>query len=224
MSPTPSGTVEGPDPHAGEATVTAGAPALAADAALVLLHGRGATAQGIVNLTASLRRHGLAVLAPQAARSRWYPYGADEPLDRNEPHLSSALRRVEAALDAAADVGVPPERTVLLGFSQGASVVAEFAAARPRRYGGVVVLSGGLLGPDAGARSFAGSLDGTPALVAAGDGDERMSVSRLQATAGAFARLGADVTEHVHEGIGHEVRDEDLAFAGGLLDGVLASA
>src|SRR5690606_25344030 len=123
-----------------------GAPLDQAHGAVVMIHGRGASAESILTLADEFAQPDLSYLAPQAAGSTWYPYSFLAPLDRNEPHLSSALRLVGRVLSEIEAAGISPERTVLLGFSQGACLASEFAARNPRRYGGVVALSGGLIG------------------------------------------------------------------------------
>jgi len=210
------------DPHADGPLVTAGAPAGATEVAVVLLHGRGATADGIVRLAEPLYRHGVTIYAPGADRSRWYPDSFLAPVERNEPHLSSALRRVGTVVEAAT-AALPPERVVVGGFSQGACVAAEFAARDPRRYGGVFVLGGGLVGPAVDPAEYEGALAGTPVFVGRGDADGRVPAERARRTAEAFRRLDADVTERTYPGVGHEVTDDEFAFLGSLLEDLLAS-
>jgi phospholipase/carboxylesterase len=212
------------DPHADGPLVTAGAPAGATEVAVVLLHGRGATADGIVRLAEPLYRHGVTFYAPGADRSRWYPYSSLAPVERNEPYLSSALRRVEAVVGRAAGT-VPRERVVVGGFSQGACLAAEFVARHPGRYGGVFLLSGGLVGPvdRLERRTYDGSLDGTPVFLGCGDADEHVPVERVHRTAEAFRSLDADVTERVYPGLGHEVTDDEFEAVGALLDDLLGS-
>lgn len=215
----------GGDPHGDQPVVTAGAPLAAADVAIVLLHGRGATAEGIVRLAESegLYRHGVTFFAPQAERSRWYPRSFLAPIERNEPHLSSAVRAVDRVLEDVGEAGIPRERTVLFGFSQGACLAAEFAARRPRRYGGVVALSGGLVGsdPSAGLPRSEESMDGTPVFLGCGDRDDHVPVDRVHETADVFRALGADVTERIYDGVGHAITDDEIEFVDSLLDGLL---
>jgi phospholipase/carboxylesterase len=216
------GVGEGADPHRDGSVVVAGAPAEATEVAVVLLHGRGATADGIVRLAEPLYRHGVTFYAPAADRSRWYPHSFLAPVERNEPYLSSALRRVEAVMGMATEV-VPVERVVLGGFSQGACLAAEFAARHPRRYGGVFVLSGGLLGPSVRPSDYRGSLDGTSVFLGCGDADEHVPVERVHRTAETLRSLDGDVTERIYEDVGHEVTDDEFAFVGSLLDDLLAA-
>lgn len=227
MTDEPSGddrpTVGGEGPHAGQPILTAGAPADAADAALVLLHGRGATANGILGLADDLDRSGVAYVAPQAARSSWYPYSFMAPLERNQPNLDSALRAVGDALEVAAAAGVPPERTVLLGFSQGACLGSEYAVRNPRRYGGVVALSGGLVGPEGTTWETEGDFEGTPAFFGCSDDDPHIPEERVHESADEFRARGAEVTERIYDGVGHTVVDDEMDWIRSLVDDLLAS-
>jgi phospholipase/carboxylesterase len=210
------------DPHGDQPVVTAGSPKGATEAVFVLLHGRGATAQGIVNLAEPLHRHGVTFVAPQAARSRWFPHSPFAPLERNEPHVSSALRAVDSVLEDVREWGVTLDQVVLFGFSQGACIVSEYAARHPRQYGGVAALSGGLLGPPETEWSYDGSLDGAPVFLGVGAEDDRVSADRVRETAAEFQELDADVTDRVYEGVGHEVTDEEFAAVNAMLDDVTA--
>ncbi|SIS08070.1 alpha/beta hydrolase [Natronorubrum thiooxidans] len=209
-------------PHAGQPLVTAGAPALVADAAFIVCHGRGATAQGVINLMEPVSRHGVAVLAPQAERSRWFPRRATAPRAANEPWLSSSVDCVGAALEAARAIDIPPERTVIGGFSQGACVAAEFVRRTPTRYGGLAVLSGVLPGSDDDleATVIDGSLEGTPMLVGYGAADPHVDPERVAETVRVFERADATVDERCYP-VGHEVTDDEFEAIGTLLEAVL---
>ena len=210
-------------PHAGQPLLTAGAPALAATVAVVACHGRGATAQGVINLLEPTYRHGVAFLAPQAERSRWYPNPATAPRADNEPWLSSSVDAVAAALAAAADIGIPPKRTLIGGFSQGATVAAEFVRRNPSRYGGVFLLSGTLPGSSDERRSASvdGSLAGTPVLVGYGADDPHVDSEAVAETVHTFERADAAVDERRYPETGHEVTDDEFDAIGALLDGIL---
>lgn len=221
MTDTP--TVGGDGPHTGQPILTAGAPRDAADAALVLLHGRGATANGILGLADDLDRSGVAYVAPQAARSSWYPYSFMAPIERNQPNLDSALTAVSDALEVAADAGVPLERTVLLGFSQGACLGSEYAVRNPRRYGGVVALSGGLVGPEGTTWETGGDFENTPAFFGCSDDDPHIPEERVHESADEFRTRGADVTERIYDGVGHTVVDDEMNWVRSLVDELLAS-
>lgn len=204
-------------PHGGRSVVTAGAPRGGTEAVVVALHGRGATAQGIVNLLGPVYRHGVTFLAPQAERSRWYPFAASALLEKNEPYVSSALAVVDSVIESVvSDIGVAREQIVLLGFSQGACVVAEYAARNPDHQS-VVVLSGTLLGPTIELDRYAGSLDGASVFIGCGTDDLYVPVKRVRDTAAVFRSLGGDVTERVYDGVGHEVTDDEFEYVDGLL-------
>jgi len=215
-------------PHAGQPLLTAGAPAAAAEVALVALHGRGATAQGVVNLFEPAVGHGVAVFAPEAARSRWFLRGFDVPVERNEPHLTSGVECVAAAIERAAAIGLPRGRVVLAGFSQGACLAAEFARRNPYRYGGVAVLSGALPGSsderDGGSGSAARALDGTPVFLGCGADDPHVDREQFESTAATFESLGASVTTRRYPGLGHAVTDDEFDVLRDLLDGAAAPA
>jgi predicted esterase len=200
------------NPHAGQPVLTAGAPSAQATAAMVLVHGRGATAESILNLVDHFDRPGLACLAPQAAGNTWYPFSFLAPLAQNEPYLSSALAVLADLFTRLAQEGVPPERTVLLGFSQGACLALEFAAKNARRYGGVVGLSGGLIGPNDAPRDYPGSLAGTPVFLGCSDVDFHIPKARVQHTTAILSALGANVTERLYPAMGHTVNDDELDF------------
>lgn len=201
-----------PGPHQGQPLRQAGAPLGSARAAMVLVHGRGATAEDILTLAAEVDLPEVAYLAPQAAGNTWYPYRFLAPLADNEPGLSSGLAAIAAALEQLAGAGIPPERTILLGFSQGACLSLEFAARHARRYGGVVGLSGGLIGPDGAPRDYPDSLGGTPVFLGCSDVDPHIPKERVLHTAEVLGRLGAEVTARLYAGMGHTVNLDELDF------------
>jgi phospholipase/carboxylesterase len=142
--------------------LTAGEALDRASAALILVHGRGGTAEGILSLVGELTQPGFAFLAPQAAGNSWYPPSFMAPIAHNEPYLTGALDALAAVLERLAEAGIPAERTILLGFSQGACLALEFAARHAQRYGDVAELSKGLIGPEGSLRDYPGDLAGTP--------------------------------------------------------------
>lgn len=221
-----------PDPHAAGPTRSSGAPLDRAKGAVVMLHGRGASAASILTLADEFAQPDLAYLAPQAAGSSWYPHSFLAPLDRNEPYLSSALRAVGRVLDEIAAGGVPLSRTVLLGFSQGACLALEYAARHPKRYGGIVALSGGLIGneqlvavdpPADKVFAYDGDLAGTPVFLGCSDEDAHIPLDRVQHSTRALRALGGDVTERIYPGMGHTVNDDEIRFVRGLLARVQAA-
>lgn len=188
---------------------------------MVLVHGRGASAESILQLAGGLDNPDFAYLAPQAAGHTWYPYSFLAPLERNEPWLSSALRLLDASVEQAAGAGVPLERIMLLGFSQGACLTLEFLARQPRRYGGVVALTGGLIGPDDTPRDYQGSLDDTPVFLGTSDPDPHVPRSRVEQSAAVLERMGARVTTRVYPGMGHTVNQDELDSTREMMDRLL---
>lgn len=204
-------------PHAATPVVNAGVPIDQAAAAVIMLHGRGATAESILSLVDVLDQPGFAYIAPQALDNTWYPYTFLAPLQSNEPFLSSALAKVAAVLAQVTTAGIPPERTLLLGFSQGACLSSEFAARNARRYGGVVALSGGLIGPDGTQRDYAGSLAGTPIFLGCSDVDVHIPKARVLESAAVLRRMGGEVTERLYPQMGHTVNEDEVAFVRNML-------
>jgi len=208
------------DSHRGQRIVSAGLPLGEAKAVMILIHGRGASAESILQLARELDRPGFAFLAPQASGYTWYPYSFLAPIEQNEPFLNSALRLVGKAVSQALDAGVPSERIMLLGFSQGACLTLEFTARNPRRYGGVVGLTGGLIGPDETPRDYPGSLGGTPVFLGTSDPDPHVPVARVEETARVLERMGAQVTTRVYPGRGHTVNEDELEHVRLMMDQV----
>lgn len=209
------------DPHADQDLVTAGAPLSVAEAALVCVHGRGSSAETIVNVVDDLYRHGLAILAPQADRSTWYPNSFVDPVETNEPRLTSALRAVDRTVARAVDAGLARERTLLLGFSQGACVAADYVARNPTRYGGLGVLSGGLVGETL-ADDYAGDLDRTPVFLGCSEGDPWIPEDRVHDSAAVFASLNADVTTRIYDGDDHLVNDDEIDRLDAMVETLVA--
>ncbi len=209
-----------PGPHQGQPVRTAGEPLDRARAAMIMIHGRGASAEDILSLAAELDEPGFAYLAPQASGNTWYPNRFLAPLASNEPWLSSALDVIAGLLERAAAAYIPPERTILLGFSQGACLVLEYAARNPRRYGGIAGLSGALIGPDDLPRDLTGSLDGTPVFLGCSDVDFHVPKERVDQAAAVLRSLGGEVTERIYPNMGHTVNPDEIAFVRGLMRAV----
>jgi predicted esterase len=210
--------IEQADPHGTMPVLRAGAPAATARGVVVLVHGRGASAEDILMLAGEFGRDDLAYWAPQAAEHTWYPNRFMAPLASNEPWLSSALRRVGALRAEAEAAGIPPERTVLLGFSQGACLALEYAARNARRYGALVGLSGGLIGPDGTPRDYAGSLAGTPVFLGCSDVDPHIPKERVAHSAEVLRGLGGEVTMRLYPHMAHTVNHDEIRFVQGLLE------
>ncbi len=204
--------------HAGQPIRTAGDPLESAEAAVVLVHGRGASAADILYSAGPLIQPGWAFLAPEAANHTWYPLPFTVPPDENEPWLSSALETLDRVLaNVSEHLSLP--RVILLGFSQGACLALEYAARHPRRYGAVVGLSGGLIGPEGMPRDYSGSLAQTPVLLVCSDSDPYISAPWVRESGEIFRRLGGDVAVHIIPGMGHEVTADEIRLVQRLMEG-----
>lgn len=208
------------EPHAGQPVIEAGVPLGQAPAAVILVHGRNAAPANILDLVPRLARSNLTYLAPAAANRTWYPHSFMAGIASNEPGLSSGLGVLESLLARTQAAGIPRSRIVLLGFSQGACLTAEFAVRHASRFGGVVVFSGGVIGPPGTRWDDAGRFDGTPVFLGCSDQDSHVPESRVSESAELFRRMGADVTKRIYPGMGHLVNDDEIAFARELLAAV----
>jgi predicted esterase len=202
--------IEGP--HQGQPILAAGEPLETASAAMIMVHGRGATAESILELAADFKQPGFVYLAPQAAHYSWYPNSFLAPTASNEPDLSSGLAVIAALLERLAQVGIALEKTILLGFSQGACLSLEFVARHARRYGGVVGLSGGLIGPDSTPRNYPGSLESTPVFLGCSDVDFHVPKERVELSTQVFRAMGGDVTVRLYPGMEHTVNRDEIRF------------
>src|ERR1700694_2894077 len=210
-------------PHQGQPVLTAGEPLDKAKAAMIMVHGRGASAEDILSLTTELNQPGFAYLAPQAAGYTWYPNSFLAPIASNEPGLSSGLAVIASLLEQLTQADISNERTILLGFSQGACLSLEFTARNARRYGGVAGLSGGLIGPDGTPRNYSGSLAGTPVFLGCSDIDPHIPKARVQETAEVLQQLGGDVTMRLYPRMGHTVNRDELRSVQAMMSALIAS-
>jgi predicted esterase len=210
------------DPHRDQPVLLAGAPLAEARGVMVLAHGRGGSAQDMIGFARELDRPGFACFVPEAAGRQWYPYSFLEKLERNQGYLTSALKLLKGIFGRIEAAGVPLERTVLVGFSQGACLMLELAARNARRYGGIAALSGGLMGPEGTPRDYEGSLEGTPAFLGCSDVDPHIPKRRVDETEAVLARMGAHVTKRIYPGLGHTINDDEIAAVREMLDTVSA--
>jgi len=207
-------------PHQGQQLATAGTDLEDAEAALVCTHGRGATARGMLQLAADVIQEGVAVLAPQAARQTWYPSSFLAPVEQNEPGRRSGLQAISDAINEAADAGIPTERVMLIGFSQGACLASEYLARNPRRYGGLAALSGGLIGETLD-DEYPGDLEGTPVFLGCSDTDPHIPKERVHETAAVLESMNADVTKRLYEGMGHGIAEDELAVVSEMVTALI---
>lgn len=215
------------DPHGGMPVASSGVPLAAASAALILVHGRGGSADDILTLGPVLAQgvegaDRLAILAPQARGNSWYPFSFLAPMERNEPGITSGIGAIDSLISTAVEAGIPRGRVILGGFSQGACLSMEYAARHATRYGGLVAFSGGLIGPPGTPRDYPGSLAGTPVFLGCSDVDPHIPAERVEETAEVLGGLGGIVDRRLYPGMGHTINEDEVEAAREILRGVLA--
>jgi predicted esterase len=211
-----------PHPHGGQPIESLGVSIDRARGVVILAHGRGASPRSILELVPVLDRPEFAYLAPAAANGTWYPFSFMAETSKNEPYLTSALRRLGEVVADVTARGVDPARIVLLGFSQGACLSTEFAVRHAARYGGVIAFSGGLIGPPGTTWPQRPGFAATPVFLGCSDVDAHVPKSRVDETAAVFRRMGADVVERIYPGMGHTVIDDEIVRARAILDRIPA--
>jgi predicted esterase len=204
-------------PHAGQPVLRAGPSPRDARLVAILLHGRGASAEDILGLADQFSPRDIAYVAPQAAGSTWYPFSFLAPLQQNEPGLGSALRVIAGLAEQLQQQGIPSERLVLMGFSQGACLTLEFAAQHARRYAAVAAFSGGLIGPPGTPRNYSGGFEGTPMFIGCSDTDPHVPLERVRESGVVFRRMGASVDERIYPRMGHTINADELEAVDALL-------
>jgi len=217
------------DPHSGQPVLTAGRPLGESPAAVIMIHGRGAGPENILDLVPELDRPGFTYLAPAAAGRTWYPHSFLAPREQNEPGLSSGLRVIGSLVEDLMSRGIKREHIVLLGFSQGACLTAEFAFEHPARYGGIVIFSGGVIGvgsvrPPGQTRPPDAPFAGTPAFFGCSDTDAHVPKSRVDESAALFTSMGAQVVKRIYPGMGHLVNDDEIQAARTIMDTIKLKA
>jgi phospholipase/carboxylesterase len=209
-------------PHAGGRVAVAGASLGEGSAVMIMIHGRGAAPENILDLVHALDRPGFTYLAPAASGGAWYPRSFMAPREANEPWLSSGLSVIRAQVDEALAAGVERESLILLGFSQGACLATEFAFRHPARYGGVIAYSGGLIGPPGATWKRSGSFEGTPVFFGCSDIDPHIPEERVHESARVFGDMEAEVTKRIYPGMGHLVNDDEITFTRELMEAVVS--
>ena len=211
------------DPHAAQPVLTAGPSPEVAAATIVLLHGRGASAESIISLYEVMGLENVSAVAPQAAGHTWYPQSFLAPIEANQPYLDSALAKVDSVINDLLSRGIPSERIAILGFSQGACLTTEYVARHNRRYGAVMGLTGGLIGPPGTPRNYPGSLDGTPVFLGTSDPDPHVPFERVRETQDVLTRMGASVRVQRYPGMPHTVNQEELEICRAMLEKIVVA-
>jgi len=210
------------DPHSELEPLISGVPLSEASYALVLVHGRGGSADGMLPIARTGGATDAYLIAPRATGGTWYPRRFLDPMASNEPYLSSALASVGRAVNSVLDAGIPPHRIILVGFSQGACLTLEFAARNAQRYGGVAALAGALVGDDADARKDAGDFAGTPILLACGDNDDHIPEAKVRKAATMLTAQGAAVDMRIYPGVTHTIVGDQIEALRVMVDTVRA--
>lgn len=199
--------------------IQAGKSAAHASKAVVLLHGRGSSAPGILSLARHLQLGDALLLAPQATHNSWYPYSFLAPVNDNQPALDSALALVHEAVEEAMQLGIPASALYFVGFSQGACLALEYIARHARPYGGAVAFTGGLIGESLNLDNYGGNFGRTPVLITSGDADPHVPLRRIEESATVLRDLGANVTLEVYPGKPHSISPDETLLANEVVFG-----
>lgn len=197
--------------------VSAGIPAARAEKALIMLHGRGSTAEDILSLADYLETSGYALLAPRASENSWYPYSFLAPPRENEPWLSSAVGLIADIMEDLNNQGIPSDRICILGFSQGACLALEYAARNAARFGGIMAFTGGLIGDRIYYENYKGDFHKTPVFIGTGDPDFHVPVERVNLTAEILRKMNAEVTLKIYKNMGHTVNQDEINLADNII-------
>ena len=188
-----------------------------------MVHGRGAMAKGMFPLADQLAQPDFHYIAPQAQYHTWYPHSFLEPREKNQPGISSGIQLLHDLLESIVEAGIPKKKIILLGFSQGACLATEFAARHPQKLGGVVALSGGLIGPAINQKDYSGSMEQTPVFIGCSDNDPHVPQRRIDETEAVFKKLNADVNKQIYKGMGHTISEEEIKIIRGMMADILTS-
>lgn len=205
--------------HHHKQVTTGGKPLSNAAKAMIMVHGRGANARGILDVANYLQVADFALLAPQALQNTWYPNSFMAPAPSNQPGLSSALEVLQEILTDILAAGISKENIYFLGFSQGACLTAEFLARNADHYGGAFIYSGGVIGREIDRSNYQGDFKGMPILIGCSDVDPHIPLHRVQETTGIFTKMGAEVTERIYPDGPHSILEDELELTNRILAG-----
>ena len=209
-------------PHQKTAVTRDGEAPENAMGAIIMIHGRGASAPSILTLKHEFDTQDLHLAAPQASGNTWYPNSFMAPSERNEPGISSGLQTIFDMVSDLEGKGIPKEKIIILGFSQGACLATEFVARHPAKYGGLIAFSGGMIGngdsvnPD----NYTGSLEGTPYFVGCSDNDAHIPVERVEESVEVMSKLGADITKKIYPAMGHTIIRDEIEEAQKIINAI----
>ncbi len=204
-------------PHQSQQIVTAGATVDQAEVAMILIHGRGASAQSMLMFADEFDTNNIHYRAIQAKGHTWYPRSFMAPKKMNQPGIKSGLQAIHNQISELNEAGIPTKKIMLLGFSQGACLTTEFAARHPQRYGGIIGLSGGLIGDKIDPQNYKGSMEQTPVFLGCSDRDPHIPQERVDLTEEIFQQIGANVTKKIYVGMGHTVNQNEIQHVQDLI-------
>ena len=207
------------NPHQNQPVAITGADIDKASKAMIMIHGRGASAQSILALSKEFKNiDDFVFLAPQASGHTWYPYSFLAPRNQNQPGIDSGLQAIGDIIEKLNQQGISNEHIYLLGFSQGACLASEFVARNPSKYAGLIALSGGLIGESIDSNSYSGDLERTPIFMGCSDIDAHIPEERVHESANVFEKLNAQVTKKLYPGMGHLVNEDEILHINNLIE------
>ncbi len=197
--------------------VTTGKALDEATKALIMLHGRGGSAEDILSMSSYLNVKDYALVAPEATNNSWYPYSFMMPPAQNEPWLSSALSLLKDVVTDLNNKGIASENIYFMGFSQGACLALEYVTRHATKYGGVAAFTGGLIGDKIYSENYKGDFVRTPVFIGTGNPDPHVPVERVYATVNILKNMNAIVTEKIYSNMGHTINEDEIKNANDLV-------
>lgn len=192
--------------------ISAGKDLNEAEKAVIMIHGRGATAESIIRLSEKLPE--ACYLAAQAENREWYPKSFLRPREENQPHLGSALEKIDKLVEKCSK-HIGKENVILLGFSQGACLASEYAAGNPDKYSGIIALSGVLIGDEI--QEFSGNMTNTEVFLGCAENDPHIPKKRFDETEKVFEQLNADTEKYIFEGSHHGIVEYEIKRANEII-------
>ena len=193
--------------------VTAGIPVEQAKSALIMIHGRGASAQSMVPLSNYLDLKDAAIFAPQAMNHSWYPTSFIAPVEQNQPALDSALEMIGGLVTDIINAGIAADRIYFMGFSQGACLTLEYVTRNAEKYAGVIAFTGGLIGKELQAKNYQGDFGQTTVLITTSDPDPHVPLKRVKETGGIMEKMNARLHVVAYPGKQHTITNEEIDLA-----------
>jgi phospholipase/carboxylesterase len=212
-----NGPHQEPKPHRHGASVGR------AKAAMIMIHGRGATAKSMFPLADELAQPDFHYIAPQAQHHTWYPHSFLEPKEKNQEGIQSGMQVINDLVESLSNAGIPNENIILLGFSQGACLAQEYIARHPQKLGGIVGLSGGLIGQQVNPEHYKGTLENTPIFIGCGENDQHVPVERIHLTASVMEQLNGAVNKQIYPNMGHTVNEDEIKTIRAMMAKILSN-